>query len=54
MPIEKYVLTDILGELINYQVEIRIVDNLWPLAEKVQASTLNWSLCRMAFAQPKA
>ena len=54
VPKAKYTITDLFTELINRHVEIRIVDNLWPLAEEVKASTLNWSLCRMAYAQPKA
>ncbi|MDD2503845.1 MAG: hypothetical protein PHG58_08370 [Clostridia bacterium] len=52
-PIEKFVIDDLLGELISRNVEIRIVDNLWTIADEVKDSTLNWSLCRMAFAQPR-
>lgn len=53
-PIAKYILTDLFGELFARNVEVRIVDNLWDIAEAVKASTLNWSLCRMANAQPRA
>ncbi len=53
IPIAKYELTDLFSELIKRNVEIRLVDNLWDIADKVKASTLNWSLCRMAFAQPR-
>ena len=52
-PKEKYVLTDLFGELVKRNVEIRIVDNLWEMADAVKASTLNWSLCRMANAAPR-
>lgn len=52
-PINKFVFNDLLMELAGRNVEIRIVDNLWTIAEQVKASTLNWSLCRMAFAQPR-
>ena len=52
-PIEKFVITDLLMELIRRNVEIRFVDNLWSVADNVKSSTLNWSLCRMAFAQPR-
>lgn len=46
-------LTDLFGELLKRNVEIRITDNLWDIADDVQASTLNWSLCRMANAKPR-
>lgn len=52
-PKEKYVLTDLFGELAKRNVEIRMVDNLWDIAEAVKTSTLNWSLCRMANAAPR-
>ena len=52
-PIAKQEIRDLFPELIRRGVEIRLVDNLWGLAEEVQHSTLNWSLCRMGYAQPK-
>lgn len=52
-PKEKYVLTDLFSELLKRNVEIRITDNLWDIAEDVKSSTLNWSLCRMANAAPR-
>lgn len=52
-PKEKYILTDLFDELFKRNVEVRIVDNLWDIADAVKASTLNWSLCRMANAQPR-
>ncbi len=54
IPIAKHKLTDLFSELIKRKVEIRVVDNLWDMADMVKASTLNWSLCRMGFAQPRA
>ncbi len=51
IPIKRHVVTDLFGELIARNVELRIVDDLWSIAEAVQTSTLNWSLCRMAFAK---
>ncbi|HIZ55561.1 MAG TPA: hypothetical protein H9671_05065 [Firmicutes bacterium] len=53
IPIAKYEFRDLFSELIKRNVEIRVVDNLWNIADKVKASTLNYSLCRMAFAQPR-
>ena len=52
-PKKKYMLTDLFGELLRRNVEIRITDNLWDMADDVKASTLNWSLCRMANAAPR-
>ena len=52
-PKEKYVITDLFGELLKRNVEIRITDNLWDIADDVKTSTLNWSLCRMANATPR-
>lgn len=53
IPKEKYIITDLFTELIKRNVEIRIVDNLWSIADKVKSSSLNYSLCRMAHAQPR-
>ena len=52
-PKKKYVLTDLFAELLERNVEIRITDNLWDIADAVKASTLNWSLCRMRNATPR-
>ena len=52
-PKSKYCLDDLFAELVRRNVEVRLVDNLWDIAEAVQHSTLNWSLCRMGYAQPK-
>lgn len=53
-PIAKYRVSDLFSELINRNVEIRIVDNLWDIADRIKSSTLNWSLCRMKNAKPKS
>ncbi|MBQ4089098.1 MAG: hypothetical protein IJC56_04360 [Clostridia bacterium] len=52
-PIKKHIVTDLFGELLKRNVEIRITDNLWDIADNIKASTLNWSLCRMANALPR-
>ena len=49
-PKAKFVLADLLSELAARNVEIRVTDNLWDIADAVKQSTLNWSLCRMANA----
>ena len=53
VPIAKHKVTDLFSELITRNVEIRVVDNLWDIADKIKSSTLNWSLCRMKNAKPK-
>lgn len=52
-PKKKYVLADLFAELFARKVEIRIIDNLWDIADAVKTSTLNWSLCRMGNAIPR-
>lgn len=54
IPKAEYEVRDLFAELIKRKVEIRIVDNLWGIADEIEKSTLNWSFCRMAFAQPRA
>ncbi|MBQ9119028.1 MAG: hypothetical protein IJY09_03095 [Lachnospiraceae bacterium] len=51
VPKAKYRVDDLFAELIKRNVEIRITDTLWEIAEEVKASTLNWSLCRMGNAK---
>ena len=53
IPAAVHKVDDLLGELIARGVEVRIVRNLWDMADAVRASTLYWSLCRMAHAQPR-
>lgn len=53
VPIAKHQVSDLFSELIQRNVEIRIADSLWKIADEVKASTLNWSLCRMNNAKPR-
>lgn len=53
-PVAKERIEDLLGELVRRQIELRVIDELWDLAQEVKASTLDWSLCRMRFARPKS
>ena len=53
IPIAKYPVDDLFAELFRRKVEVRIVDNLWDIGNKIETSTLNWSMCRMGFADPK-
>jgi len=52
-PLSVTKIDDCFAELFKRGVEVRLLDNLWNLADEVQQSTLNWSLCRMANAMPK-
>ena len=36
--------------LFERNIEVRMLENLWPLGRQVQLSSLNWSLCRMGNA----
>lgn len=49
-PINKFIISDIFKEIFDRNVELRIIPNLWNLAEDIKNSTLNWSLCKMANA----
>jgi len=46
-PISVIKISDLFGKLFDSGVEVRILADLWQLADEVQNSTLNWSLCRM-------
>lgn len=51
VPIAKYEINDLFQELFNRNVEIRVIDNLWKIFEKIKQTSFNWSMCRMRFAQ---
>ena len=53
VPIAKHQVTDLFSALMQRNVEIRITDSLWKIADEVKESTLNWSLCRMNNSKPK-
>ena len=48
-----YRIDDLFMELFNRNAELRIVDNLWSIADEIKQTTLNWSMCRMRNAQPR-
>jgi len=50
-PIEVIRIDDILGVLLQYDVELRILPSLWMLREHVIKSTLGYSIIRMSKAQ---
>lgn len=50
-PIQKLCVHDLPAEIRKRGVDLRTVDKLHPVAEKIKASTFDWSLCRMAFTK---
>ncbi|WP_291561386.1 MULTISPECIES: DUF6886 family protein [unclassified Clostridium] len=50
IPFNKIIIEDLFLELLKRNIEIRIVDNLWDLCDEIRETTLNWSMCRMAYA----
>lgn len=53
VPINKIVVTDLFTELFKRNIELRVLDHLWDIGEKIKKTSLNWSLCRMGFAQAR-
>lgn len=51
IPIKTYVVSDLFQALFDRNVELRIVDNLWDISDKIQKTSLNWSMCRMGNAK---
>ena len=51
IPINKIEVSDIIEELFNRDVELRVLPNLWRLSKEIRESSLNWSLCRMRNAK---
>lgn len=52
-PVSKHIVNDLIGELLKRNIELRITDNLWDIADAVKQSSLNWSICRMKNALPR-
>ena len=53
IPISVTKYDDLFEELFNRNIEVRILNNLWGLADAVRNSTLHSSLCRMGYAKPR-
>jgi len=53
VPIGKTQIDDLFGELFRRGSEVRLLNNLWLLADAVVQSTLEFSICDMANAQPR-
>jgi hypothetical protein len=51
-PLSEHKIDDILGELLEHDVELRIMASLWELREAVIHSTLQFSIIRMRNARP--
>jgi hypothetical protein len=46
-------MSEVLGEMLKHEVELRFVPDLWPLGDAVIASTLEFSNIRMKNAAPR-
>lgn len=46
-PVSVTIIDDVFSSLFERKAEIRILDNLWPLANRIKKTKLDWSLCRM-------
>lgn len=53
IPVSHRVIRDPLSELINRDVELRVLQSLWPLRDAVVASSLAFSIIRMRNARPR-
>ena len=53
VPVRVEVFDNLILELLNRGVELRIVESLWPLRDEVVASTLQFSMIRMRNAQAR-
>lgn len=53
VPIAKYPIDDLFSALFERHVELRVVDNLWSAYDEIKKTSLNWSMCRMKFAQKR-
>jgi len=52
VPLAVREIDDLLGELAQHDVELRVMPSLWKLRDAVVASTLQYSIMRMRNAQP--
>lgn len=53
IPIAKHKIDNLPKALAERKVELKAVDNLWDIADEIQNTTLDFSFCRMKFAQPR-
>lgn len=53
IPIRCEKISDLLGELIAQNVEVRIVASLWPLHDAIKTSSMGFSCIRMKYAQAR-
>jgi hypothetical protein len=53
LPINVRRVDDIFSELFKYNVELRVLPNLWGLSDAVSGSSLGFSICRMRNALPR-
>jgi hypothetical protein len=49
--VNKIAINDLFAELWKRNVELRVVDNLWEICDKIKKTSFMWSMCRMRFAK---
>ena len=52
-PVSRRRIDDLPHALRECGAQLRTAESLWPLADEITKTSLNWSLCRMAYAQPR-
>lgn len=52
-PTNKIEVTDLFTALIECNVELRVIDNLWSICDEIQQTSFSWSMCKMGNAQPR-
>lgn len=52
-PISKHKIDNLQKALSDRNTELKTVDNLWSVADEIKSTTLNYSFCRMQYAQPR-
>lgn len=51
IPTAKYKIDDLHKALSERNIELRTVENLWTVSDEIQNTTLNWSMCRIKYAE---
>lgn len=52
VPINKIEIKDLFSKMFNFNVELRIINNLWDLCEDIKNTSFDWSMCKMGNALP--
>ncbi|CAH1195341.1 hypothetical protein PAECIP111891_00656 [Paenibacillus allorhizoplanae] len=53
VPIRRFEIQDLFGELFKRNIVVRLLGNLWDLSDKIQQTSFQYSMCRMGFAEQR-